>query len=42
MSSCISTCDDDLAAGLGAIDPACVARAADRGAVQQCGPDLCL
>jgi hypothetical protein len=41
-SSCVSTCDDDLAAGLGAIDPVCVAGAADRGAVEQCNPELCL
>ena len=41
-SECVATCDDQLAAGLGAVDPLCASRAADRAAMQQCGPELCL
>jgi hypothetical protein len=41
-SACAPTCGDQLAAGLGATDPICAARAADRSEMQRCGPDLCL
>jgi len=40
-TACVPTCDDELAVGLGTMDPLCALRARDRSDMQRCGPRLC-